>query len=300
MKRLARIARRFADAALQLTLPLVDFELRDPPAAQPHEPRARPAPPAAQPHEPPAPAPAPPRARGDASRAILLRAQRVHYALRRSRRRTIGFTVDEHGLSVSAPRWVGIREIEQALLERGDWILRKLAEFRELAAQRERDAIRWEHGGAIPFLGGRIELRVRAGHRGEPVREGECLSVALPPGAGADQLRDRVHAWLQSQARAHFAARVAHFSSQLGVAPSRWSLSSARTRWGSCNADGSIRLNWRLIHLPPHIVDYVICHELAHLRELNHGPRFWNTVGELFPEHLEARRWLRAHNEPGE
>lgn len=305
MKRLARLARRFADAALQLTLPLIEFDLRDAPAAHRPEPPARtPEPPAHRP-EPPAhpaaePPPAPPRTRGEASRAILLRAQRVSYALKRSRRRTIGFTVDERGLSVSAPRWVGIREIEQALVERGDWILRKLAEFRELLAQRERDAIRWEHGGAIPFLGGRIELRVRAGHRGEPVREGECLSVALPPGAGADQLRDRVHAWLQSQAREHFAARVAHFSSQLGVAPSRWSLSSARTRWGSCNADGSIRLNWRLIHLPPHIVDYVICHELAHLRELNHGPRFWNTVGELFPEHLEARRWLRAHNEPGE
>ncbi len=285
MSRLARLARRLADAALQLTLPLFEF---DAPQSPPPEPDRHRAP------------PAPPPGRRDAPRAILLRAQHVEYALKRSRRRTIGFTVDEGGLSVSAPRWVGIGEIEQALAERGDWILRKLAEYRELVAQRERDAIRWEHGGKVPFLGGRIELRVEPGHRGAPERDGESLSVALPPGADTHQLRDRVQGWLQAQAREYFAARVAHFSSQLGVAPSRWALSSARTRWGSCSADGSIRLNWRLIHLPPDIIDYVICHELAHLRELNHGPKFWHTVGELFPEHLEARRWLREHNEPGE
>jgi len=73
----------------------------------------------------------------------------------------------------------------------------------------------------------------------------------------------------------------------------RWSLSSARTRWGSCSADGSIRLNWRLVHFPLDIVDYVIAHELAHLRELNHGTRFWQIVGDLFPEYERARAWLR-------
>ena len=289
MNRLARLARSVADAALQLTLPLFDLDTqrpqRDPPSRTP-----RPAGPL-QPTDP---------LRPGRRRSIELRSQQIHYSLRRSRRRTIGFSVDEHGLSVSAPRWVGITEIESALDERGDWILRKLAEFRELLERRERDAIRWEHGGTVPFLGRRIEIDVAAAHRGAPRLEGDSLAISLPAGANAQQVRDRVQGWLQTQAREHFATRIMHFSAQLGVAPSRWALSSARTRWGSCNADGSIRLNWRLIHMPGHIVDYVICHELAHLRELNHGARFWSTVGELFPEHREARHWLRRHNEPGE
>ena len=65
------------------------------------------------------------------------------------------------------------------------------------------------------------------------------------------------------------------------------------TRWGSCTPDGAVRLNWRLVHFPLEIIDYVIAHELAHLRELNHGPRFWSTVGELFPDFDRARAWLR-------
>ena len=78
------------------------------------------------------------------------------------------------------------------------------------------------------------------------------------------------------------------------MAPKRWALSSARTRWGSCAADGSIRLNWRLMHFPVEIIDYVVAHELAHLREMNHGPRFWSAVGELFPDWKRAREWLRG------
>jgi predicted metal-dependent hydrolase len=81
------------------------------------------------------------------------------------------------------------------------------------------------------------------------------------------------------------------------VGPTRWGLSSARTRWGSCNSDGSIRLNWRLMHFPHEIIDYVICHELAHLKELNHGAEFWQTVGELFPDYQRVRGMLRSYTD---
>ena len=112
-------------------------------------------------------------------------------------------------------------------------------------------------------------------------------------GAGAEQLKDRVQAWLQAEARRVFAERIPLFAQRLGRTPKRWTLSSARTRWGSCTADGTIRLNWRLVHFPLDVVDYVIAHELAHLSEMNHGPRFWATVGDLFPEFRQARAWLR-------
>ena len=99
------------------------------------------------------------------------------------------------------------------------------------------------------------------------------------------------------QARELFAQRIPLYAQRLGRSPRRWALSSARTRWGSCAADGSIRLSWRLVQFPLPVVDYVIAHELAHLREMNHGPRFWSTVSELCPDFEQARAWLRRHPE---
>ncbi|HMM51799.1 MAG TPA: SprT family zinc-dependent metalloprotease [Burkholderiaceae bacterium] len=254
-----------ADAALQLPLPLFD----------------------------PAPIapPAPPRSPAGV-RATMLCEQPVHYELRRSRRRTIGFVIDQRGLRVTAPRWVPLAEIERALQEKARWILRKLAEWRAHEARRERVAIRWRHGATLRYLGDTLVLSVEPCVRGV-TRDGTLLRVGLPPHAGEDQLRDRVQAWLQARAREVFAERIPLFAQRLGRSPSRWALSSARTRWGSCTPDGAIRLNWRLVHFPLEIVDYVIAHEFAHLRELNHGPRFWATVGELFPDFERARARLR-------
>ena len=98
---------------------------------------------------------------------------------------------------------------------------------------------------------------------------------------------------LQRQARELFAHRVQHFAGQLGVQVKRIALSSARTRWGSASADGSIRLHWRLMHFSHSVIDYVVAHELAHLREMNHSPRFWEVVRSVMPEFDAARDQLR-------
>jgi len=292
--------RELVDGALQLVLPLFDAPKAAAPTAASPSASGSASPTAVVPSAPAIPAsPASPGARapspaGDDHRHTLLRGERIAYTLRRSRRRTIGFTIDDRGLTVAAPRWVAQREIDAALAERADWIVRKLVDWRDYTRRRERAAIRWEEGATIPFLGRSLVLRIDPGHGGKPRLDGHELRLGLPPQAGADQLRDRVQAWLQQRAREHFAERIAHFAREHGVAPTRWALSSARTRWGSCTADGAIRLNWRLMHFPPEIVDYVIAHELAHLRELNHGPQFWSTVGELFPDWQRARAWLRT------
>jgi len=216
----------------------------------------------------------------------------LRYELRRSRRRTIGFVIDERGLRVTAPRWVSVSEIEGALQGKASWIVRKLAEWRAHQARRERLAVRWENGAPMRYLGETLTLHVAWNAR-RTERVGDRLVVGLPAQAREEQLKDRVQCWLQARARDVFAERLDWFGTRHGFTPRRWSLSSARTRWGSCSADGSIRLNWRLVHFPIDIVDYVIAHELAHLRELNHGARFWQIVGDLFPEYERARAWLR-------
>ncbi|MFN7645399.1 MAG: YgjP-like metallopeptidase domain-containing protein [Burkholderiales bacterium] len=292
MKRLRELVRAAGDAALQLTLPLFDAPPSTPPRAParplgpeapPRDPLARTAPPAVEPR-------AAPPALG--RRVARLGEHAVEYELRRSRRRTIGFYVDDTGLRVTAPRWVTLTEIDAALADKERWILRKLVEWRDHAQRRERLAVRWEDGGTVAYLGRDLTMRVHAGPASIAL-EGEVLRVALPPDAGEAPLRDVVQAWLQARAREVFAERLPVYTERLGRGPTRWRLSSARTRWGSCAPDGSIRLNWRLVHFPIEIVDYVIAHELAHLNEMNHGPRFWATVQTLLPEFESARSRLK-------
>ncbi len=296
MKRLRELVRAAGDVALQLTLPL--FEA--PPALPPRAPVLRP-PRHDAPPRGPVPRTAPPvgpsvgpRAAppGRGRRVAKLGVHAVEYELRRSRRRTIGFYVDDTGLRVTAPRWVTLAEIDAAIADKQRWILRKLVEWRDHAERRERLTVRWEDGGRVAFVGRELTLRVHAGAHVVAL-DGDELRVALPPGAGTDQLRDAVQAWLQREARALFEQRLPIYVERLGRGPTRWRLSSARTRWGSCAPDGSIRLNWRLVHFPLGIVDYVIAHELAHLEEMNHGPRFWATVQSILPGFEAARRQLK-------
>ena len=229
-------------------------------------------------------------------REILLQDQRVGYTLRRARRRTIGFTVGPEGLSVSAPRWVTIGEIEQAVREKGVWILRKMQEQADRNRRLEATRIVWAEGALVPFLGQSLRLRLDASRvpsAGGAVLEDEGLLLGLPTQAQPERIRDAVHGWWQRQARRVFEERCALYAPQLGVQFKRLSLSSAQTRWGSATVDGSIRLNWRLIQFPISTIDYVVVHELAHLREMNHSAAFWDVVRSVLPQYESAQDTLK-------
>ena len=237
-----------------------------------------------------------------AQRQVMLGGVLVGYALQRVRRRSIGFVVDGQGLTVRAPAGVALAEIERALHGKAGWIVRKLHEVRLLQQHREAGRIVWAHGAQLPYLGAPLRLQLGA-TPGARVRLVECgderaLQLALPHEAAAQQARAQVQAWFQRQARSHFTARLEYFAPQLEVRWQRLSLSSARTRWGSASADGSIRLNWRLLHYAPALIDYVVVHELSHLREMNHSPRFWCTVEGVLPDYATRRRQLRAQPAP--
>ncbi|HEY6132588.1 MAG TPA: SprT family zinc-dependent metalloprotease [Rubrivivax sp.] len=238
-----------------------------------------------------------------AQREAQLGGHRVGYEFRRSRRRSIGFVISDEGLSVSAPRWVGTAEVESALREKAGWILRKLQDQQERARRLDQSRVEWRDGTAIPFLGETVivvlDPRTTGAvlHPAPDVLPGVArltLHVGLPHGAAAEQLREAVQSWLQRQARRIFDERCAVFAERLGVRVRRISLSSAATRWGSASADGSIRLNWRLVHFALPVIDYVVAHELAHLREMNHSEAFWGVVRSVLPEFETARSTLRS------
>lgn len=237
-----------------------------------------------------------------ADREIRLQEHVVAYALKRARRRSIGFVVGTEGLAVSAPRWVGIGDIETALREKAAWILRKLHEAQDRVQRLQAARVDWRDGTTVPFLGETVIVVLDPRATGAVLHTDAqalpgvprlTLHVGLPHTAAGEQIRDAVQSWLQRQARRVFEERVAHFARQLGVRCTRLSLSSAQTRWGSASADGAIRLNWRLVHFALATIDYVVTHELAHLREMNHSPRFWDVVRSVMPDYEQARGALR-------
>jgi len=244
-----------------------------------------------------------------AQRDVRLDGHLVAYEMRRARRRSIGFVVGPEGLSVSVPRWVGLKEVDSALHEKRAWILRKLREQRERAARLQAARIEWRDGTELPFLGEPVILLLDPRATGAlldndndvealPGVARRLLRIGLPHTANAEQIRDAVQSWLQRQARRIFEERCAQFAARLDVRVRRIGLSSATTRWGSANADGSIRLNWRLVHFGLPVIDYVVAHELAHLREMNHSPAFWDVVRSVLPDYEHSRVALRDGQVP--
>jgi len=267
-------------------------------------------------------APAPPATTGiaeapfahpQATRELVLEGRRVAFRLVRIRRRSIGFVVDARGLTVRAPKWIALREIDAAVREKQAWILARFAEQRERATLSAAARPQWHDGASLDYLGQPITIVLGAQLGGEepgaPLREPSSaaapmpepisgaprrLLLGLPRDASEARIRDAVQSWLQREAERVFAERVAHFAARLGVRVTRLSLSSAATRWGSANANGAVRLHWRLIQHPPATIDYVVAHELAHLREMNHSARFWKVVESVVPGYRTERARLRS------
>jgi predicted metal-dependent hydrolase len=231
-----------------------------------------------------------------ANREVRLPGAVVAYVFARARRRTIGFVVGPEGLTVRAPRWTPLFEVEAALQEKGRWIVRKLDETRQRKQKQEGAHIAWADGVEFPYLGATLRVILSPDHGCTEQDTVGQLLVGLPSSATTVQIRDAVQAWLMRQAQALFTSRLQYFAPQLGVQWRKLHLSNAATRWGSARSDGSIRLNWRLLHFRQEVIDYVVVHELSHLRVMDHSPRFWDTVRAVVPEYRDLQAQLK--NEP--
>ena len=242
-----------------------------------------------------------------AARETMLGPVLVAYAFRRGKRRTIGFSVGPDGLTVAAPSWVPLYEVDKAVVEKSAWILKKLHDARVRSQLQVAGRIAWANGCTFAFLGRQVSVVLDAGcalgGAGSVLRtqiddQRQTLHIGLPQTATPEQIRDAAQAWLMRQAKQLFTERLAHFAPVVGVRYKRLSLSSAGTRWGSASADGSIRLNWRLMHFRLPIIDYVVVHELSHLRVMDHSPRFWDVVRAVVPDYADLRGELRSDMAP--
>lgn len=214
----------------------------------------------------------------------------IDYVLvRRRGRRGVGLKVDETGLTVSAPGTMPLARIEAMVRESERWIVRKVAEW----SARRVPVVSWREGASLPYLGGSLRLALALGPRCRAMARDGVLHVVTRD--GSDQaVRRTVVGWYKAAARAHLEPRLGALAAIAGIPPPRFCLSSAMARWGSCNSRREIRLAWRLVKAPPELVDYVIAHELAHLRHMDHSPAFWAEVERQCPGHAALRRRLFA------
>jgi predicted metal-dependent hydrolase len=187
---------------------------------------------------------------------------------------------------LSVPPRTARRTLEDMVRTHAGWVEEKLGELPVASPFAE--------GASIPLRGQTVRLARRPG-RGAPVLhqtpDGRVLEVA----ASAERFSHRVRAALAAFAHADTLAVAQELASRLETPVATISIRDARSRWGSCTSRGDVMINWRLIAAPPSVLRYVVVHELAHLKELNHSPRFWAEVARLMPDWKPARVWLRTH-----
>lgn len=225
-------------------------------------------------------------------RATQLAGQQITYTLKRSnKRRSIGLRIDHRGLTVSMPLRASEKWLHSVLQEKARWVVEKLDGWQT----RQPLETQWLDGESLDFLGEQLTLRVEKSlFIAPPQRRGEMLWVFVGHDSEPKKIEQAVTLWYQQEALSLFKQRVAHYSPLLDIAPRTVKLSTAKTQWGSCTARGTVHLNIRLIELPLRLIDYVVAHELAHLREMNHSAAFWAVVESVCPNYVMQRAELKA------
>ena len=199
---------------------------------------------------------------------------------RRARRMTLRIDATHDCAILVLPTYVALAEGLDFARSKADWLQAKLAELPERLA--------FADGAVLQISGRAVTIRHEPGLGARIAEEAGCLRV----GGDAALLRGRVLRWLKAEARRTILPLAAERAAALGKKHKRVTLRDSRSRWGSCSSDGSLSFCWRLVFAPPAVLDYVVSHEVAHLVEMNHGPRFWELVERLTPHRDTARRWL--------
>jgi predicted metal-dependent hydrolase len=206
----------------------------------------------------------------------------------RSNRKTLSISVDSFGaLIVRAPKRCADEKIFAFLQEKEGWILRKQAERKGAGIQLPTENL---DGYGLMVLGRRYEIRLSPSDKICFSDDGNCLLV---PKKNA---KARLVKWLKENALRIFTSATQQAATKMGTTYASVSVSTAKSRWGSCTGDNKIRFSFRLLYAPKDVVEYVVYHELAHTRHKNHSPLFWSEVQKYVPDYKQKRAWLKTHS----
>ena len=230
-------------------------------------------------------------------RAVIADGRRIEYTLVQSTRRDVLFqALPEAGIRVYAPKYLGLREVDGMVRERAEQLRQMLDGVQaRLEADRRRHPV--TDGSPIMIEGERCALRLREGARRTGRRVGDEYLLTLPEPQSEEAVRAAIRSTLSALALRRIRQRLDHYIPRIGRAPGRVTVREQKSRWGSCSAKGNLSFNWKLIMAPPQALDYVVIHELCHLYQFNHSPRFWALVANQMPEYGVWKKWLKAHTD---
>lgn len=211
----------------------------------------------------------------------------IEYTLIRSARKSIAIQIKDAAVLVRAPQRASKAAIDRFVQQKQGWIQKHLAGQQQTQQKRESFSINY---GDTALLAGR-EFPIVA-TEGRPGFDGHCF--AIPAGMHSTQIKNLLVQVYRDVAEKLLISRTQHFAVQMNVHPTAVRINAARTRWGSCSGKNSINYSWRLVMASPDIMDYVVVHELAHIREHNHSARFWAIVEQAMPHCQQYRKKLRA------
>jgi predicted metal-dependent hydrolase len=207
--------------------------------------------------------------------------------IRRSRRKTIALIVKQDGtFEVRAPQRMTDKQIHEFVQSKASWIRKRKA-----AVKAGPPPHAYQEGEKFYYLGMLYPLKYVEGQRKTVQFSGKSIDLRT---SEAPDAAEKVEAWYRTMARAHLTARLDYFVQRYGFVYKSLRINGAQTRWGSCNAQRkSLNFTWRLVMAPPEIVDYVVVHELCHLRHPNHSLEFWAEVEKVMPDYKQRRKWLK-------
>lgn len=210
------------------------------------------------------------------------------------RRRTLAVEVRDAEVVVRSPLRYPPQRLKAWLKDREDWILHHL---QAQQARLQAHQIRFQSGSAFPFMGQELTLFWQLAEKTSVQWQAQALQLSLSRRSKRDPLErvpEALKTWMQAQAEQSLLPRVAQLAQQMRMHPRQVLIKGFRRRWGQCSSQGVITLNWRLMHASPALQDYVIIHELCHLREMNHSSAFWALVAQHCPDYRNLRQALRS------
>jgi predicted metal-dependent hydrolase len=221
----------------------------------------------------------------------------IPYSVRRSARRgTVSIAIDpREGVLLTAPAATSLGRLDRVVRTKAQWILQRLRLQRELPPpQAEREFV---SGETFRYLGRQYRLRVEHGGDGVLLRHGHLVVRVADVGSSeqrAENARRALVRWYQRHAAERLPEFATRWAGKLGVSITAVALREQRRRWGSCDRAGSLRLNWRIVQAPRGCIEYVVAHEVVHVRQPNHTPAFWAALGRIMPDYERRRAQLRA------
>jgi len=207
----------------------------------------------------------------------------------RSKRRTIALIIERDGsFTVRAPMRAPHAAIETFIQQKADWITRTRKKIKSIEPTVGKQ---YADGEKFLFLGSSFDLKL-VGLQKHSLHFDSGFTLRQSAQIKGEQVFTR---WYKSRAFEIISERVEKYSQQYNFAPKQVKISSAKTRWGSCSPNGTLNFTWRLVMAPLDVIDYVVVHELAHLRVKNHSSKFWKAVEVIYPEYKKQRKWLREN-----